>query len=85
MSPDYRRLRVEGEAGIEPAMRVLQTRALPLGDSPSTLASREGFEPPTPASVARCSIQTELPRDRVAPQAGVEPATIRLGRGRSVH
>ena len=36
----------EATAGIEPAMRVLQTLALPLGDV-ANMAERGGFEPPT--------------------------------------
>ena len=49
-----RHTRMVGQEGVEPSSRVYKTRALPLSYCP--MVHLKGLEPPTPWSVATCSV-----------------------------
>ena len=59
---------LEAPAGFEPALKVLQTSALPLGYG-ATLERKTGFEPATLALARRCSTPEPLPHDPISIQA----------------
>ena len=55
---------MEAATGIEPVVRVLQTRALPLGYAAvSKLERKTGFEPATPTLARSYSTTELLPRN----------------------
>ena len=54
---------LEATAGFEPAMGVLQTPALPLGDV-AREERKTGFEPVTLCLASRCSTTEPLPLDQ---------------------
>lgn len=54
---------LEAAPGFEPGIRVLQTRALPLGYAAKGMERKTGFEPATLALARRCSTTEPLPQN----------------------